>query len=69
MVVKGTPSLAIGEPPLTGNLISLLPQQRCTFVTALQEGCVARWWLASVATPKTVVPPPSSPLCILYSLL
>ena len=29
-------------PPLTVGLLSLLPQQRGTFATALQEGCVLR---------------------------
>jgi hypothetical protein len=40
--------------PLTGDLISLLPQQHFTFATALKEGCVARWWWASAADPHTV---------------
>jgi len=68
---NGTHSLVIGRPPLNGNLLSLLPQQRCTFATALQEGYVAHWWRASAAAaPRTVVPPPCAPLLrILYSLL
>jgi len=40
--LNGIPSLAVGMPPLSGDLLSLLPQQRCTFATALQEGCILR---------------------------
>ena len=38
--LNGIPSLAVGVPPLSGDLLSLLHQQRCTLATALQEGCI-----------------------------
>ena len=41
-------------PPLRQSDCSFLPQQRFTFATALQKGCVARWWRASAADPHTV---------------
>jgi hypothetical protein len=53
MVVKWHSELSRRRAPLTGNLLSLLPQQRFTFATALQEGCVARWWRASATAPQT----------------
>jgi hypothetical protein len=56
MAVKQHSELSHWRAPLTGNLLSLLPQQRFIFATALQEGCVARWWRASAAAPQTVVP-------------
>ena len=68
MAVKWHSKLSRRCAPLTGNLLSLLPQQRFTFAAALQEGCVARWWRASATALQTVVPP-LPPLRILYSLL
>ena len=38
--LNGISGLAIGVPPLSGDLLSPLPQQRFTFATALQEECV-----------------------------
>ena len=68
MAVKWHSKLSRRRAPLTGNLLSLLPQQPFTFATALQEGCVTCWWQASATTPQTVFPP--TPLLhILYSLL
>jgi hypothetical protein len=62
MAVKWHCELSRRRAPLTGNLLSLLPQQRFEFTTALREGCVAHWWRASVAALQTIVPPPPPPL-------